>query len=90
MRSVSRPCRGRVGSLGRVGSVDESVSEVKCKLITDEYRGSDLGVELFSEALGKGVAVVFVVVRHAHDGLAVCITNTLELRFCVFWCFGSN
>ena len=73
-----------------VSSVDESVSGVRCELIAGEYRGSDLGAELFSEALGKGVAVVFVVVRHAHDGLTICITNTLEFRLCVSWCFWSN
>ena len=75
---------------GVVSSVDESVLEVRCELIAGEYHGSDLGAELFGEALGKRVIVVFVVVRHAHDGLAVYITNTLELRFRVFWCFGSS
>jgi len=64
---------------GVVSGVDESILEVRCELITGEYRGSDLGAELFSEALGKGVAVVFVVVRHAHDRLTVCVANTLEL-----------
>ena len=73
-----------------VSGVDELILEVRCELIAGEYCGSDLGAELFSEALGKGIAVVFVVVRHAHDGVTVCVANTLELRFCVSCCFGSS
>ena len=73
-----------------VSSVDGSVSEVRYELIASEHCGSDFGAGLFGEIPGKGVAVVFVVVRYAHDGLTVCITNTLELRFWMSWCFGNN
>ena len=75
---------------GVVSSVDKLVSEGRCELIGGEYRGSDFGAELFSEALGEGVTVVFLIVRDVHDGLTICITNTLEFRLCVSWCFWSN
>ena len=75
---------------GVVSSVDKSAPEVRRELIAGEYRGSDFGAELFSETFGKGVAVVLVIVGDVHDGITVCITNTRELRFCVFCWLGSN